>query len=273
MIVPLPNNVPNKSIDVIVGLLPRGREQLLLTDSKDAVIVTKLNATFPHDNIPPPPLKFTVPPLAVNVVPEFIVKFLATLIVPVGAVNVLVNGLVGVFKVKLFPNEAVVYEVKSKLVLAVVALIVKAPPVTNPEKPDSIPPFWIVNVPVVVVRVPVPLNVPPFSVTVLEIVGLLPNGKEQSLFTVRVPVFVNTTRLKDTLLQLKEFDPPPAKVIVPPLALNIGEPEIDKLRLNVKFSAGALKVPPLIVVAFSVVPLGNVIVPDVSLNVVAENGE
>lgn len=114
--------------------------------------------------------------------------------------------------------------------------------VTNPLKPEITLPLFKVNVPAVVVKVPLPLNVP-LRVILLGMVGAAPSGREQLLLTVLRPVCpVNVTRLKVALLQLKAAVVT-SKVKVPPLALNIGTPEMVKAPATLVVPEEAVKVP------------------------------
>ena len=101
-------------------------------------------------------------------------------------------------------------EFKVKVLLELVLVKVKVP------LPDKVP---------LSVRLPVPVVLP--SATV----GLLPRGKLQPLFTTVVPLFctlANTILLKVTLLHVRfcVTFPAPVKVIVPALALKVGDPEM-----------------------------------------------
>ena len=93
--VPVPESVPltMTAVDPVavprVGLFPSGREQSLFTVFVPVVCVrvTRLNVALLHESVALELLKFSVPLLCVNVPPE-IVKVLAILIVPLGAVKV-----------------------------------------------------------------------------------------------------------------------------------------------------------------------------------------
>lgn len=91
--VPVPERVPLtiRSTTVpllIVGLLPSGKLQSLLTVFVLVWLkVTKLKVALLQDKVPVDPSNVTVPPLALNVVPEFRVKLLAKVAMPDGALN------------------------------------------------------------------------------------------------------------------------------------------------------------------------------------------
>ena len=75
--------------------------------------------------------------------------------------------------------------------------------------------------------------------------GFAPNGILQLLLTVFVPaVCVKVTRLNVTLLQLRVGEVVPLKFTVPPLALNVGVPDIVKLLEIEVVPLEAVKLPP-----------------------------
>lgn len=122
-------------------------------------------------------------------------------------------------------------------------MLVNCPTTVIPLKPFRALPVLKVKFPVCV-NVPLPVKVPVTDI-LLVIVGLLPSGSVQLLFTILVPtVCVNVTRLNVALLQLRV----PAEVVlkfsVPPLALNV-PPEIVKLLANDIVPVGAVNDPPL----------------------------
>lgn len=89
--VPVPLKVPFKTIVLgMVGLFPKGSEQLLLTvfELVWPVKLTKLKVTLLQLNVAPPLSKVTVPALALKVGDPEIVKFPAIVIFPDGALNV-----------------------------------------------------------------------------------------------------------------------------------------------------------------------------------------
>jgi len=100
--------------------------------------------------------------------------------------------------------------------------------VARPEKPVRLLLELRVSV-ADVVSVPEPDNVPPASVMLppLLALGSAPSGRLQSLLTVLVnAVWVKVTRLKVALLQLSVPVVAPLKANVPPLAANVGAPEM-----------------------------------------------
>lgn len=117
----------------------------------------------------------------------------------------------------------------------------------KPVNPDKVPPVPSVRVSVapLVLSVPLPDSVPLTLIfPPLVSFGLLPSGILQLLLTVLVPaVFVNVTRLKVTLLQLRVFEVVPLKVTVPPLALKVGEPEMVMAPLTEVVPLEAVKLP------------------------------
>jgi hypothetical protein len=116
------------------------------------------------------------------------------------------------------------------------------------------------------VSVPVPVNVP-LKWIASGIVGLLPRGKLHPLLTVFLPVLLNATKLKLTLLHVKVARPP-SKVIVPPFALKVGVPEIVRFPATVIVPEGALNVPPDIVKdPFRSAPLASVSAPELKVTV------
>lgn len=154
----------------------------------------------------------------------------------------------------------------------------KPPWSTSPVKPERLPFDWKsseVRAVEVEVSVPLPDNIPPLIVMRPVTVGLFPRGRLQLLLTVFVPVLLKVTKLKVTFSQLN-VALPESKVIVPPLALKVGEPEIVKFPLISKFPLGAVKVPPLIVKAdppCSDVPEGSDIDPEDILTLLVTNEE
>lgn len=87
--VPLPLKVPLRVIELKVGLLPSGREQLLLiVFSPELLITTALKVTLLQLKVVVDPSNVTVPPLALNVGEPEIVSAPASVKVPDGAVNV-----------------------------------------------------------------------------------------------------------------------------------------------------------------------------------------
>lgn len=236
--VPVPESVLLVTVTlVVVGLLPSGNVQLLwraLMFDPVALIMTLLKVTLLQFKLPAPPSKVIVPPLALKVGELVIVRLPATVIVPVGAVNdppemanaPLISAPDGR---RSEPEERVSVDADEKE-LSPLRLIV--PPATVkifrliPEKPEKPEPAFMVIVPADLVRVPLPLRVP-FTVRfpALVIVGLLPSGSVQLLLIVFVLVLVKVMRLNVTLLQLS-VPVPSSKVMFPPLALKVGDPEI-----------------------------------------------
>ena len=139
-----------------------------------------------------------------------------------------------------------------------------AQPVINPLNPDRTAPLFNVKFPGTV-NVPLPVNVP-FNTMLLPPRGFAPKGKVQSLFTVlALLVCAKVTRLNVTLLQAKVAVDVPSNVIVPPLALKVGVPEIVNDAAKVIVPEGAVKVPPRIVnVPLRSAPLGKVSDPVVT---------
>lgn len=88
--VPVPLSVPFKVMRPMVGLFPSGKLQLLPTVRVVVLLrVTRLNNVLLQLSAAVAvPLKFTVPPLALKVAPELIVKFDAKFTVPEGALKV-----------------------------------------------------------------------------------------------------------------------------------------------------------------------------------------
>jgi hypothetical protein len=89
--VPVPLKVPASiTAELTVGLLPKGREQLLLTVLVKPTLdkFTKLKVTLLQLKVAVPPSKVKVPPLALNVGDPEIVRAPARVIVPLGALKV-----------------------------------------------------------------------------------------------------------------------------------------------------------------------------------------
>lgn len=114
---------------------------------------------------------------------------------------------------------------------------------------------------------PEPLRVP-LSETLVGIVGALPRGKKQVLFTVTVPPLLNVTELKDTLLHESVAVEVLSITIVPPLALNVGLPEMVRLARKLNIPLGALNVPPEMVSVLLICESEpSVTVPELSVKV------
>ena len=104
------------------------------------------------------------------------------------------------------------------------------PDAARPEKPDRLLLTLRVNVPDVVNR-PDPERVPPASVMLPPLLasGAAPRGSVQPLFTVLTrAVCVKLTALKVTPLQVSVPAVAPVKLNMPPLAANVGVPEMVK---------------------------------------------
>ena len=220
---PEPESVPLTDIVpalVNEGFAPSGSEQLLFTVLVPELLkVIKLKVTLLQLSVAVLPSIVIVPPFALKVGEPDIVKFPARVINPLGALNVppeivsapfrsALLGRVKVPELKLVVDAItkVVYELK----FAVAPETVSAA-LDRPLKPDNTAPAFITSVPLVLVKVPLPLNVP-FSVIFPTaepgMVGFAPKGKLQLLPTVLTPVLLKVTRLKVTLLQANVAVPP-----------------------------------------------------------------
>ena len=121
----------------------------------------------------------------------------------------------------------------------------------SPLKPDNTPPATSAKVPLVPRdNVPLPLNVPA-RLIIAELVptvsaaGLLPKGKLQPLFIVKVTALLDlaiTTELNVAVPQVA-IAAPPVNVSVPKLASKVGLPDIEKLPESDQFPDVALKLP------------------------------
>lgn len=114
----------------------------------------------------------------------------------------------------------------------------------RPEKPDKPPLALSVNVPDVV-NFPVPERVPPVRVMLPPLLasGAAPSGKLQVVSVLVPAVCVKVTRLKVFTEQASVAVVAPLMLSVPPLALNVGEPEIVKAPATLIVPDGAVNMP------------------------------
>ena len=260
--VPVPDSVPPVRVMLpplfAEGSAPRGKLHVVtvLIPAVWVKVTTLKVFTVQASVAAVVPLMSTVPPFATNVGEPEIVSAAPRCMIPDGAVNaplemanapatdmfpaVPVNVPPDIVKVVarvMVPDGAVKVPLKSvnaPLVVRVVkAPAFRVPPDTvridaaRPEKPERLPPALKVNAPDVV-SVPEPERVPPVRVMLppLLALGFAPSGKLHVVTVLMPAAWVNVTALNVFTVQASVAAVTPLKSTVPPLAVNVGAPEI-----------------------------------------------
>lgn len=264
--VPVPESVLNVDKEVgMVGLFPSGSGQFALIDFVPVCPekLTRLKVWLLQVILAAPPVKLTVPPLALK---------LAELMLTPPAISRSAGEVNDAAPLE-NTTEPEKYALLKLPKFKCVPVTVKEFPVpVSSEKPVIAALFCAVSSPPVCVNVPEPVIVP-LRIKLFRIVGLFPSGTIQLLLMVDELLGERTTLLKMVPVQVRVGEDP-LSTTVPPFALNVGEPLTEKSEPTVNVPLPALNVPPVITTPLlRVRSAGSVRVPELIARVPIVSGE